>query len=85
MEENGGSLTDGEQRDVSRSALGVDRKHKIQKVLERGRGKKEGLSDQKKPPAEGGFSRDAKVDILDLRPTSQQGKRWDLGDRKDQR
>ena len=57
----------GRQRDVSRSASGVDRKHKIQKVLGV-------LSEQTKPSAEGDLSRDVKGDILDLRPTSQQGK-----------
>ena len=43
------------------------------------------LSEQTKPPAEGDFSPDVKGDILDLRPTSHQGKRWNLGDPKDQR
>ena len=41
--------------------------------------------EQRQPPAEDDFSPDVKGDILDLRPTSQQGKRWNLGDRKDQR
>ena len=36
-------------------------------------------------PAEGDLSRNVKGDILDFRPTSQQGKRWNLGDPKDQR
>ena len=42
------------------------------------------LSDHKKPPVEGDISRDVKGDILALRPT-QQGKRQNLGDPKDQR
>ena len=37
------------------------------------------------PSAESDLSRDVKGDILDLRPTSQQGKEWNLRDRKDQR
>ena len=66
------------QRDVSRSASRVDRKHKIQKVLGV-------LSEQTQPPAEDDFSPDVKGDILDLRPDAQQGKWWNLRDRKDQR
>ena len=42
------------------------------------------LSEQTKPSAEGDLSRDVKGDILDLRPTSQQGKEWNLRNRKDQ-
>ena len=40
---------------------------------------------QTKPSVEGDLSRDVKGDLLDLRPTSQQGKIWNLGDPKDQR
>ena len=43
------------------------------------------LSEQTQPPAEDDSSPDVKGDILDLRPTSQQGKWWNLSDRKDQR
>ena len=43
------------------------------------------LSEQTQPPAEDDFSPDVKGDILDLRPISQQGKRWNLSDREDQR
>ena len=42
------------------------------------------LSEQTKPAAEGDLSRDVEGDILDLRPTSQQGKEWNLRNRKDQ-
>ena len=42
------------------------------------------LSEQTQPPAEDDFSPDVKGDILDLRPTSQQGQRWSLGDPKHQ-
>ena len=63
------------QRDVPRSASGVDRKHKILKVLGV-------LSKQTKPPGEGNISRDVTGDILDIRLTSQQGKRWNLGGRQ---
>ena len=41
--------------------------------------------EQTQPPAGGDFSPDVNGGILDLRPTSQQGKRWNLSDRKDQR
>ena len=41
------------------------------------------LSEQTKSPAEGDFWPDVKGDIL--RPTSQQGERWNLGDPKDLR
>ena len=40
------------------------------------------LSEQTKPSAEGDLSRDVKGDILCLRPTSQQGKGWNLRNRK---
>ena len=43
------------------------------------------LSEQTQPPTEDDFSPDVKGDILDLRPNAQQGKRWNLRDRKDQR
>ena len=43
------------------------------------------LSEQTQPPAEDDSSPDVKGDILDLRPNSQQGKWWNLRDRKDQR
>ena len=46
---------------------------------------REVLSDQTKPPAEGDLTRNVKGDILDLRPTSQQGKRWNVGDPRDHR
>ena len=36
------------------------------------------LSEQTKPSAEDDLSRDVKGDILDLRPTSQQGKEWNF-------
>ena len=68
----------GRQRDFSRSASRVDKKHKIYSL---GRV----LSEQTQPPAEDDFSADVKGDILDLRTTSQQGKRWNSSDRKDQR
>ena len=41
--------------------------------------------EQAQPPAEDDFSLDVNGGILDIRPTSQQGKKWSLGDRKDQR
>ena len=41
--------------------------------------------EQMPPPAEDDFSLDVNGGILDLRPTSQQGKRWNLCDRKDER
>ena len=43
------------------------------------------LSEKTQPPAEDDFSADVKGDILDFRTTSQQGKRWNSSDRKDQR
>ena len=43
------------------------------------------LSEQTKPSAESDFSPEVKGDILDLRPTQQQGRRWNLPDPKDQR
>ena len=43
------------------------------------------LSEQTQPPAEDDFSPDVKCDILDLRPTSKQVKRWNLFDPKHQR
>ena len=43
------------------------------------------LSEQTQPPAEDDFSPDVKGDILDGRPTSQQGKRRNFGDPKDPR
>ena len=43
------------------------------------------LKEQTQPPAEDDFSPDVKGDILDLRPISQQGKRWNLSDREGQR
>ena len=43
------------------------------------------LSEQTKPPAEDDFSPEVKGDILDFRPTSQQGTRWILSDPKYQR
>ena len=43
------------------------------------------LSEQTQPPAEDDFPPDVKGEILDLRPNAQQGKRWNLRDRKDQR
>ena len=42
------------------------------------------LSEQTKPSAEGDLLHDVEGDILDLRPTSQQGKEWNLRNRKDQ-
>ena len=66
------------QSDVSRSASRVDRKHKIQTVLG-------GAERTNEAMAEDDFSPDGKGDILDLRPSAQQGKWWNLGDRKDQR
>ena len=42
------------------------------------------LGEQTKPSAERDHSRDVEGDILDLRPTSQQGKEWNLRNRKDQ-
>ena len=41
--------------------------------------------EQTQPPAEDDFSLGVNGGILDLRPTSQQGKRWNPSDRKDQR
>ena len=41
--------------------------------------------EQTQPAAEDDLSLDANGGILDLRPTSQQGNRWNLKDRKDQR
>ena len=43
------------------------------------------LSGDTKPPAKGDLPRDVKGDILDFRPTSQQGKTWNLSDPKDLR
>ena len=67
------------QRDVSRSASGVDRKHKRQKVM--GRGVRV-LGEQTQPPAEDDFLADVNGGILDLRPTSHPGKRWNLSCRE---
>ena len=41
--------------------------------------------EQTQPLAEDDFLPDVNGGILDLRPTSQQGKRWNFGDRNDQR
>ena len=41
--------------------------------------------EQMQPPAGDDLSLDENCGIFDLRPKSQQGKRWNLGDRKDQR
>ena len=45
----------------------------------------EALTEQTKSPAEGDLSLDVKGEILDFRPTSQQGNRRNPGDPKDQR
>ena len=69
MEENGGTLIDGETKRRLKICLkSGHRKHKIQKVLGRV------LSDQTKPPVEGDIPRDVKGDIRDLRPTSHKAK-----------
>ena len=67
----------GRQRDVT--ASGVDRgSTRFRKPWEL-------LSGDTKPPAKGDLPRDVKGDILDFRPTSQQGKTWNLSDPKDLR
>ena len=76
MEENGGSLTDRETK--RRLKICLRRTGCTQNVFEV-------LSEQTKPPAEDDLLPDVKGDFLDLRPTSQQSKRWNLGDPKDQR
>ena len=79
MEENGRSLTHVETKRCLKicvkSGTGSTRFKKSWEVL----------SEQTQPPAEDDFSPDVKGDILDFRPTSQQGNRWNLSDRKDQR
>ena len=90
-----GDMEQRRQRAASRSASGMARKHKIQKILgvlsdcesENHEHRETCSSDieQTQPPAEDDFSLDVIGGILDLRPSSQQGKRWNLSDRKDQR
>ena len=71
----------------------MDRNHKIQKVLgcnyesENREDRYTFISDfeHTQPPAGVNLSLDENGGILDLRPNSQQGKRWNLHGRKDQR
>ena len=80
----------------TRSASRVDRKHKVQKVLGRCCATmKVRIKSTARPVAatsnkcshqqETTLSLDENGGIFDLRPKSQQGKRWNLSDRKDQR
>ena len=78
MEENGGSLTDGETNRCLKICFKSG--PEVQDSERLGRA----LTEQTQPPAEGDFPRDVEEDILDLRPTSQQGNRWNLRDRIDQ-
>ena len=78
MEEKGGSLTNGTTKRrlkiCLRSGQEAHNSESLGGVL----------SEQTKPSAEGDLSRDVEDGILDLRPTSQQGKEWNLRKRKDQ-
>ena len=101
MEENGGSLTDGtkkEARIMSRLKICLKSGQEAQdseslgEVLcdfesENQKHSKTCSSDieQMQPPAGDDLSLDENGGIFDLRPKSQQDKRWNLSDRKDQR
>ena len=70
MEENGGSLTDGE----TKSSESQEHRETCRSDIE-----------QMQALAEDDFLLDVNGGILDLRPNSQQSKRWNLSDRGDQR
>ena len=79
MEENRGSLTDGETKRCLKICFKNGQEAQDSESLGRV------LSEQTQPPAEDDISADVKGDILDFRTTSQQGKRWNFSDRKNQR